>query len=343
MLVRGFVAFLLALCASSVGSGQTPRMEPPQWLERPDGAAFERFYPEIALHQGVVGRVQLLCTVNLDTTAACEVGTEQPSGWGFGDAATALAHTFRISPARVDGRPVPGGRMRVPLRFLVGGDEELPSDMPPDVREFLGDVPRLDLPLWDAAPTAAALRAVYPAAIEGSPLLGRAVLSCRVETDRSLDCERLIETPEGEGFAAAAMTLSRQFRVSEFDAAFVRRHKDEPFLLPINFGGYPTQQPLSTWYSGSGAMHLPPPPDFIVDMIYPAAAREAGIAGQIVMLCTLREEPPAACVVEEETPADWGFADSALAVFAGAPLDAESFGLLPGDQVRFPIAFRPRT
>jgi len=333
-------AFAIGLCIATSASAQSV-VEGPQWLERPDAVAFERFYPPVALHQGVVGRVVLECAVHLDTTAACTVNSEEPRGWGFADAALAMAQSFRISPARADGRPVVGGRMRVPLRFMMAGEAPIPDDADLELREFLAAAPRPDLPLWDEAPNAAAMAAAYPEAELGARLLGRAVLSCRVNRDRRLRCESVLEQPEGEGFAAAALDLSRQFRVSEFDPEFARRYGDEPFLLPLNFGGDPVQQPLSTYYIGSGPILLPPPPQWFADAIYPEAAREAGVGGRVVMLCTLREAPPPACVVEEENPVGHGFGAAVLEGMLIAPFDADVLGVLPGDQIKFPVSFRP--
>jgi periplasmic protein TonB len=91
----------------------------PQWLQRPDGRDFARHYPPRALDRGQEGRVTLDCIVNADGRINCTVTGEEPSGWGFGEAAIRISRSFRMAPATRNGAPTSGGRVRVPIRFNV--------------------------------------------------------------------------------------------------------------------------------------------------------------------------------------------------------------------------------
>jgi len=51
------------------------------------------------------------------------VQSEDPPGYGFGDAAIQISHSFRMAPRTTDGRPTVGGRLLVAITFRLG--EEL--------------------------------------------------------------------------------------------------------------------------------------------------------------------------------------------------------------------------
>ncbi|MBL8537860.1 MAG: energy transducer TonB [Hyphomonadaceae bacterium] len=87
----------------------------PSFLERPSGRDFERYFPRRALTRGESGRVVLDCAVAADGRLSCAVASEEPLGWGFGDASLQAARHFRVAPATADGRPTSGGRLRVPM------------------------------------------------------------------------------------------------------------------------------------------------------------------------------------------------------------------------------------
>ncbi|MBL8531036.1 MAG: TonB family protein, partial [Hyphomonadaceae bacterium] len=71
----------------------------PTWIERPTGRDFARFYPPRALERNQEGRVTLDCIVNADGRISCTVTSEEPSGWGFGEAAVRISRSFRMAPA----------------------------------------------------------------------------------------------------------------------------------------------------------------------------------------------------------------------------------------------------
>jgi len=92
-----------------------------RWLERPSAQDFSRYYPRRALDREQEGRVTLDCLVAADGRISCTVISEDPSGWGFGEAAIRISRNFRAAAQTDDGRPTSGGRTRVPITFRLGG------------------------------------------------------------------------------------------------------------------------------------------------------------------------------------------------------------------------------
>ncbi len=90
----------------------------PTWVERPSGRALARFYPERAMEREREGRVVLNCRVRTDGTLDCSVSEEEPSGWGFGDAAIRMSRAYRMVPATRDGQAVEARyTLRIPFNL----------------------------------------------------------------------------------------------------------------------------------------------------------------------------------------------------------------------------------
>jgi protein TonB len=97
-------------------AGGAPRavITTPDWIRRPSDLA--AYYPARALDRGREGVVVLDCLVGVDGRLGCAVLSETPSGWGFGEAALAIARDHEMVPATRDGAPVAAQyRMRVPF------------------------------------------------------------------------------------------------------------------------------------------------------------------------------------------------------------------------------------
>ncbi|MFZ2029344.1 MAG: energy transducer TonB [Vitreimonas sp.] len=91
------------------------------WLQRPSTQDFNRFYPSRASDRGQEGRVILNCTVAASGRITCGVSSEDPEGWGFGEAALRISQSFRAAAQTSDGRATSGGQVRVPITFRLGG------------------------------------------------------------------------------------------------------------------------------------------------------------------------------------------------------------------------------
>ncbi|MBS0298079.1 MAG: energy transducer TonB [Proteobacteria bacterium] len=107
--------------AGGTGATKTPSViTDPNWLSQPDGDAINRYYPGPAAAAGVEGKVILSCSVTAKgTLAACAIVSETPTGQGFGRAGLHLVPYFRMSPRTVDGQPIDGAKVTIPIRFRL--------------------------------------------------------------------------------------------------------------------------------------------------------------------------------------------------------------------------------
>ncbi len=100
----------------------------PQWIRKPNGDDLTGYYPTSALERGVEGHTVVECVVTEDgLLAACRVISEEPAGEGFGAAGVQAASLFRMRPQTVNGVPVSGARVRVPLTWRVVADDPAPT------------------------------------------------------------------------------------------------------------------------------------------------------------------------------------------------------------------------
>ena len=141
-------AFLAAvlLAASAAGAapahpaaaaGHRPTVVDPGWAALPSGDDMANAYPPAARLAGVAGSAKIQCKVRVDGGLEhCVVLREDPPGWGFGEATLSIAPNFRMTPKIVDGVPVEGGEVVIPINWqLDNSKESKPEDPPPTIAE----------------------------------------------------------------------------------------------------------------------------------------------------------------------------------------------------------------
>ncbi|HWE46163.1 MAG TPA: energy transducer TonB [Caulobacteraceae bacterium] len=92
----------------------------PDWLQKPSSRQLEADYPRRALINGVSGKALVRCRVQVDGLLDdCSILSESPLGLGFGEATLRAAHHFRMRPEKLDGQPVEGAVVLIPLSWNI--------------------------------------------------------------------------------------------------------------------------------------------------------------------------------------------------------------------------------
>ena len=120
MRVRLLAMGLAALAVAGAARADPPRVSPPDWVARPDAEDLADHYPGLARALDIEGRATISCTVDLKgRLQTCVNVAATPRGLGFDKAALAMSKLFAMQPKRVDGKPVAGGTVRIPIRFAL--------------------------------------------------------------------------------------------------------------------------------------------------------------------------------------------------------------------------------
>jgi TonB family protein len=95
----------------------------PRWMNQPSADQLAALYPQAALKAGVTaGEGSVDCTITHDgALTACTVSSETPQSLGFGAAALQAVALMRVAPWTVQGQPVDGARITVPVHLTAPG------------------------------------------------------------------------------------------------------------------------------------------------------------------------------------------------------------------------------
>jgi TonB family protein len=92
----------------------------PDWSSKPNGDDLARLYPPKAEDRGQEGIALIRCRVGqTGALSACAIVRETPRSAGFGAAALRMAPLFRMKPMSMNGRPVAGGSVDIPIKFMI--------------------------------------------------------------------------------------------------------------------------------------------------------------------------------------------------------------------------------
>jgi TonB family protein len=122
--------------AATAALGATPGVvTQPDWLAKPTGESMAEHFPIAGQVLNIEGDATISCTVNAQGSLVdCKVVDEHPKDIGFGQAALAMSGEFRMKPMTVNGQPVSGGTVRIPIGFRLPQPDpqaQPPSQPPP--------------------------------------------------------------------------------------------------------------------------------------------------------------------------------------------------------------------
>lgn len=107
-----------AAWAAQPSAGRT--VTDPDWSTKPTGSDLARLYPRQAFARGLEGMVAMRCRVEkTGALSDCAIVREGPKGAGFGTATLQMAPLFKMKPKSVSGRPVAGGTVTIPVKFML--------------------------------------------------------------------------------------------------------------------------------------------------------------------------------------------------------------------------------
>jgi TonB family protein len=101
------------------GKAADSEITDPTWVRSIDPNKAQALFPDAAASAGVkTGRAIVDCMVDHSGhLSACKAVSETPAGLGFGEAAIQIANVLQLNPWTLQGRPVDGDHIRLPLRL----------------------------------------------------------------------------------------------------------------------------------------------------------------------------------------------------------------------------------
>jgi TonB family protein len=277
----------------------------PDWKTRPNADDLARVWPVEATRKGVGGTAVVICYVNADGLLdRCRIRSENPADAGFGNAAILLTRYFSMRPKLVDGVPVGGALVVIPMNFVNPGS---PKPVPE------GEVASiLNAPLWAMTPTLAQVDDAFPKSQTGKTDIAHVVLRCRIRRSGDLfGCETAVAEPHEFSFTGPAYDLIKRFRLD------VSAYLGQPYW------DYLVDIPITLAAPGKAAAGQITDPVWTrtidptkAQALYPPAAATAGVKkGRAVVSCQVDHQGGLSdCAVVSEDPQGLGFGAAAVSV-----------------------------
>ena len=92
---------------STLEGAPTSPVQAPTWTRKPNSDDYARFYPERAQRLEQEGAATVKCVVTTKgALVACQILSEEPAGFGFGEATKKVVSLWKMKPQTVNGEPV---------------------------------------------------------------------------------------------------------------------------------------------------------------------------------------------------------------------------------------------
>ncbi|HEV2364496.1 MAG TPA: TonB family protein [Caulobacteraceae bacterium] len=318
-----FLVLLAAAAAVGSSPGASVPVTPPDWFEEPTPAEISKYYPPLALKEGLSGKAVLKCTVNISGALQdCSVISESPDGVGFGDAALGVTQFMQFKPMLRGGRPI-ASPVILPVIF------QLPATKPHVIQN----------PDWAKKPSADDINDVWPEKAMRLGVQGEAEIGCRVNAHGVLElCNIVSEKPPDMGFGAAALALAPRFQMRPMSIDGVPVSGAEVHI-PIRFltpsGGGRDMQSVEMVMN---AAWVDAPSFDDLAQAYPTDAE--GKAGRVVFRCEVKKTGRIRdCVdtVRDQTTPEFEHAAKSLVARFQLRVDPEMFKNGEEVQVELPM------
>ena len=322
----------------AVAQPTPPVITEPDWAELPSSEALAENYPKIGLLLDLEGYAQIACAVTVQGRLTdCTIDAETPRDMGFGAAAKRMSTAFRMKPQTVDGQPVAGGTVRIPIRFTLPGT-------PPPKQRPTAQAMKLGLDIADTMQAARGFRAAMEDQVVEMAADGVAPLESRTAAAAALR-EVIARQTDADLRLAIARSMAETYAVEDLSrlAVFLKspggRILQRSEALERSMASLESEAPLvlmSAWRKAACERRACRPtaeegqaigaPGLTPHSVWTATPDRAAVTGAIPPLARLLSVEGAVrlgcggavdgrlvnCRVEAEAPRGWGLGEAAL-------------------------------